>query len=122
MRNEIFCDTFVIMPNPIHAILRIDYDIVGKHGRASLPQTYDGVAYRSPKSTSSFVAGFKSAATKRINEHQNSPRLPVSQSRFHDHIIRNDAEYQGIFSYIETNIENWEEDELLKAEKQKVKG
>lgn len=125
MRAELFCDTFVIMPNHIHAILRIDNGIgVGTHGRATLrpspkptpPPANTGVAYRSPKSVSSFVAGFKSAATKRINEYRNSPKKPVWQTRFHDHIIRNDAEYQRIYNYIETNIENWEKDKFFKKE------
>jgi len=130
MRAELFCNTFVIMPNHIHAILRIENGIVvgthgivvGTHGRASrqtptppMP-TNTGVAYRSPKSISSFMAGFKSAATKRINEYRNSPKMPVWQKRFHDHIIRNDAEYQRIYNYIETNIENWEKDKFLNNE------
>lgn len=72
-----------------------------------------GVAYRSPKSISSFVAGFKSAATKYINEFRNAPKLPVGQSRFHDHIIRNNAEYQRINNYIETNPRNWENDKFF---------
>ncbi len=144
MRAELFCDTFVIMPNHIHAILRIDNGIVGSHGivnthgivethgRASLratpqtPQTPSpppntGVAYRSPKSISSFVGGFKSAATKRINEYRKDarpciPTGPVWQTRFHDHIIRNEEEYQRIYNYIETNIENWEKDKFFKKE------
>jgi len=42
--------------------------------------------------------------------------MPVWQSRFHDHIIRNDIEYKRIFNYIETNIENWEKDKFFKPE------
>ena len=42
IRDELFCDSFVIMPNHIHAILRIEYPaavIVETHGRASLRDT-----------------------------------------------------------------------------------
>ncbi len=130
IRSELFCDAFIIMPNHLHAILRIENNNLGSHGshvethgRASLqtpqtPQTIQrtGVAYRSPKSISSFVAGFKSSATKHINEWRGTPKLPVWQSRFHDHIIRNDAEYQRINDYIETNPENWEKDKFFKSE------
>ena len=132
MRAELFCDTFVIMPNHIHAILRIENGIVGAggtvgtHGRASQldgrafqqnqTSSNTGVAYRSPKSISSFVAGFKSAATKRINEYRNSPKIPVWQPRFHDHIIRNELAYHRIYNYIEMNIEKWEKDQLFKKE------
>jgi len=137
IRRELFCDAFVIMPNHIHAILRIEKNgnddsgapdatdaIVETHGRASLPgrgrppspksTPNPGVAYRPPKSISSFVAGFKSAATKRINEFRHTPKLPVWQSRFHDHIIRNAGEYQRIKKYISENPMNWEKDTFFR--------
>ena len=88
---------------------------VETHGRASLQgkqQTNFGIAYRSPKSISSFVAGFKSATTKRINEYRNTPKQPVWQERFHDHIIRNDIEYQRISEYIKNNPANWKDDKF----------
>jgi REP element-mobilizing transposase RayT len=34
------------------------------------------------------------------------------QSRFHDHIIRNDAEYRRIKNYIINNPKNWNDDLL----------
>jgi REP element-mobilizing transposase RayT len=111
IRKELFCDAFVIMPNHIHAILRIiqTHDTVETHGRASLlPST--GIARRPPKSISSFAAGFKSAVTKQINEMRNTPRLPVWQTRFHDHIIRDDREYNRIANYIANNPNKWEDD------------
>jgi hypothetical protein len=37
------------------------------------------------------------------------------QSRFHDHIIRNDAEYQRINDYIELNPENWDKDKFYNS-------
>ena len=124
IRAELFCDVFVIMPNHIHAILRIDNNCpdetrVGPHGSADLQQIgrayvpkSHGVAYRPPKSISSFVAGFKSAATKRINEFRNMPKSPVWQHRFHDHIIRNESEYVRIKQYILENPKNWGNDKL----------
>ena len=38
------------------------------------------------------------------------------QSRFYDHIIRNDDEYLRICHYIETNPENWEKDTLSRGQ------
>lgn len=105
IRNELFCDAFVIMPNHIHAILRISTP-VETHGRASLPP--GGIAHRPPKSISSFVAGFKSSATKRINEYRQTPGKPVWQTRFHDRIIRGPDEYDRIRDYIEKNVERWD--------------
>ncbi len=136
IRTELFCDAFVIMPNHIHAILRIennDSNVVGTHGRASphsraylqppkpipdpiQPPQSHGVAYRPPKSISSFVAGFKSVATKRINEFRKMPKSPVWQSRFYDRIIRNDAEYNRIRKYILDNPQKWDKDKLFRNE------
>ncbi len=131
IRDELFCDAVVIMPNHIHAILRIDninVDVnVETHGRASLPSTQNqstpnqppkknGIAIRPPKSISSFVAGFKSAATKRINDFRRTPKMGVWQTRFHDHIIRNENEYNKIKNYIETNPANWAHDKFFKQD------
>ena len=112
MRAELFCDAFMIMPNHLHAILRIENDditTVETHGRASLPPN-PGIAFRPPKSISSFVAGFKSSATKKVNQYRQMPGMILWQDRFHDHIIRNDKEYQRILEYIETNPAHWDTD------------
>lgn len=115
IRNELFCNEYVIMPNHIHAILRI---VVGTSGRTSLrvSQTienqstkWQGESFKScltPKSISSFVAGFKSGATTRIKKIQQNPGLKVWQSRFHDRVIRNPEEYERIKQYILNNPEN----------------
>jgi REP element-mobilizing transposase RayT len=53
---------------------------------------------------SSLVGSYKSAVTRHAN------RLGLEfawQPRFHDHIIRNDIEYQRINDYIENNPFNW---------------
>ena len=70
IRTELFCDIFVIMPNHIHAILRIEKScrdglpvIPQMDGQPSIPKM-DGPPVI--PTISSFVAGFKSAATKRI--------------------------------------------------------
>jgi putative transposase len=55
-------------------------------------------------------AGYKSAVTKRINELRNTPGNPVWQSRFYDHLIRNDRELFAIRQYIRYNPANWDTD------------
>lgn len=69
----------------------------------------NGVAYRSPRSISSFVAGFKSSVTKLAKR-----RRSIWQSRFHDHIIRNCDEYYRIYKYIKNNIKMWSADRFNK--------
>jgi|688.fasta_scaffold77625_4 REP element-mobilizing transposase RayT len=56
---------------------------------------------------SSIIGSYKSAVTKHAN------RLGIEngwQTRFHDHIIRNDNEYQKISDYIVNNPNLWNED------------
>jgi hypothetical protein len=61
----------------------------------------------------SIVRGYKIGVTKHSKIINPEFRW---QPRFHDHIIRNDAEYQRINDYIETNPLNWEKDIFFKSE------
>ena len=82
----------VIMPNHIHAIVRIGCDqIAGKRPNLS-----------------TVVGLYKSGVTRKIREIQ--PDLTVWQRSFHDHIIRNDVQFQKIWEYIENNPLQWELD------------
>lgn len=59
---------------------------------------------------SSIVGSYKSAVTKYCN------RLELQfawQSRFHDHIIRNDESFQYISNYIKNNPSNWKDDKFF---------
>ena len=88
----------------------IIYDISRHKTQPGEPKKY-GVAYRSPQSISSFMACFKSSATKRINEFRQTPGAAVWQPRFHDRIIRDEEEYEQKANYIKKNPENWKEGE-----------
>ncbi|OGF53090.1 MAG: hypothetical protein A2Z21_05625 [Candidatus Fraserbacteria bacterium RBG_16_55_9] len=59
----------------------------------------------------SFIAGFKSAATQRINAMRNAPGLPRWQRNYYEHIIRNEDEWNEIRAYIAGNPLRWELDE-----------
>jgi REP element-mobilizing transposase RayT len=107
IREELTCDVYVIMPNHIHGIVRINK--AEAHNNAG---QHNGVAYRAPKSVSSFVAGFKSATTKQIRALQDKADFAVWQTRFHDHIIRNDDEYRRIANYIVNNPRKWVDDKF----------
>ena len=61
------------------------------------------------KNLASIMRGFKSAVTTNARE------LNISfgwQTRFHDHVIRDDDEFRRIAFYIEQNPMNWEKDIL----------
>jgi REP element-mobilizing transposase RayT len=118
----------------------VSYGHVETHGRASLQPTRQSTPtpiptpqrtcaptpststpfQRQPQSISSFVAGFKSATVKRIDDwiDANQPTMakfnrnnPLWQSNYHDHIIRDVIEYQYIAEYIVRNPIDWREDE-----------
>jgi REP element-mobilizing transposase RayT len=118
---------FVVMPNHIHGILILDKpDEVNEMGGNPDPvetlhatslhhhqphRKNEKMAAISPKSNSvsTIIRSYKSAVTKHAN------RLGLEngwQARFHDHIIRDDAEYQRISDYIIRNPQNWKNDKF----------
>ena len=62
------------------------------------------------QSLSALLAGFKSAATKRINQHRGTPGAAVWQARYHDRILRNEREWRACRRYIEQNPARWHRD------------
>ena len=110
---NITLDEFVIMPNHFHAIITI-----GKNKYNSRrTDTMHGVSKISPKNQfgpqrknlASIMRGFKSAVTT------NARKMNINfawHPKFHDHIIRNDAEYHRIHNYIKNNPANWGNDKL----------
>jgi REP element-mobilizing transposase RayT len=131
-RSKIRLDEFIVMPNHVHGVIRIlstnDYhcrsnrrDVARNvstintmenttpHGENDQIKTMSTISPKSG-SLSEIVRSFKSAATKRINESRKSPGIPVWQSRFHDHIIRNPQELFAIRRYIRNNPANWAND------------
>ena len=57
------------------------------------------------------MGGLKSATTKFAN---NNKITFGWQERFHDHIIRNQEEYNRIAAYIENNPATWEQDKFYR--------
>lgn len=112
IRAEIELGEFVVMPNHFHGIVLITNDA----RRGDRPVALTPVATTIPgpqkKSIGALVAGFKSAVTKRINETRNFPGLPVWQRNYHEHVIRDDADYDRIAKYVATNPQRWIEDKL----------
>lgn len=105
IRQELFLDEYILMPNHLHAIvvikkpggldgmgglhgLRDSHGLhVETHGRASLQdkqdkpnqsKTYD-TFYRKPKSLSSFVGGFKTAVIIKIDDFIDLHKLPIEK-------------------------------------------
>ncbi len=77
-------DNYIIMPNHIHFIIRLDKD-------------------RNNKSIQRIISGFKRAVSMDFGY---SPW----QKSFHDHIIKSDEEYANIWNYVENNANKWKDD------------
>jgi len=115
IRAEIELDKFIIMPNHLHGIIFIDDSVVA-HGMRPESDKFEMRAHsraplhRAAESLGSFIAGFKSACTKRINESRNTAGMPVWQRNYHERIIRNEEELHSLRDYILTNPVRWEGD------------
>lgn len=89
--DGVFVDNYVIMPNHIHMIIRIEND----GGRmVSAPM---------------IVAGMKRYVSTKIGK-------SIWQKSFYDHIIRDDYDYQTKWQYIDENPGKWLEDELYTSD------
>ncbi len=117
IRREILLDAFALMPNHVHGIVFIECVTDGGATRRS-PLPRPGPARHS---LSSFVAGFKSATTIRINAIRQTPRQPVWQRNYYEHIIRDERDLDPIREYIVGNPANWPTDRenpvILKPQK-----
>lgn len=65
-----------------------------------------------PRSLGSFIAGFKSAATTRINDHRDTPGASVWQCNYHDRIIHTERHWRNAREYIRRNPADWGGDPL----------
>ncbi len=110
---------FVVMPNHVHGILILENanTVVETLHATSLQKTPKSPENKfmsdiSPKpgSISTIIRSYKSAVTKHAH------RLGYNfswQSRFHDHIIRNEKSFYQILEYVKTNPQNWENDKFF---------
>src|SRR6056297_3050067 len=113
------------MPNHVHGIILIDKPDDGRNVETqnfaslqSSPQSSTQPPQQSKnkfgpqsKNLASNIRGFKIGVTK------NAQKIHADfawQTRFYDHIIRNDSSYQRIRNYIINNPKNWEKDTLYK--------
>ena len=79
---------FVIMPNHVHLIILKADDVNGP--------MWSSV----PTSVSTNIRTFKTLVTKELG-------FSIWQSKFHDHIIRNEEDYLHHLQYIEENPRKW---------------
>ena len=85
--DSVKIDHYVIMPNHVHIIIAID-----SSGRPKAAPTISRILNQ-----------FKGSITKQLG-------YSIWQKLFHDHIIRDEAEYKRIWQYIDENPARWAED------------
>lgn len=92
-------DKYVIMPDHIHMLLRIDNVGDGfpvPQGRRNASPTMGNV-----------IGWYKYQTTKQINMITNTPGEKVFQRSYYDHVIRNQQDYDEAWEYIENNPKKW---------------
>ena len=97
---DIIIDKFIVMPNHLHAIMLIQHA---------------GTAQGPFPTLSEHIKRFKTLTTKLYISSVKKGEYPpfdkkIWQKSYHDHIIRNETEYQKIWDYIDTNPLKWELD------------
>jgi len=105
IRPNVELDAFVVMPNHFHGIVFLSDE--SRRGDRPVAPTPMGPT---PHSIGAIMAGFKSAATKRINELRGTPGAPLWQRNNYEHIIRDDESLNSIREYITNNPLQWEMD------------
>ena len=85
--DHVRVDKYVIMPNHVHMILALEGSNAG---------------------ISQIMGQYKSSVTRKIRE--TSPQQQIWQTSFHDHVIRNQKDYERIWLYIHSNPQNWNKD------------
>ncbi len=122
VRANVVLDAWVVMPNHLHGIIGITASDAGdaRRGEMIVVETFrrgisttTGVTAAAPaawksNSLGAIIGQFKSVCTKRI--WAAGHRDFAWQSRFYDHIARNEAELEHIRRYILANPSRWEED------------
>ncbi len=125
----------VIMPKHIHLVIAVGTRLIASEENAKNIDTIDNVRLIASEEHSesnlgclrqsnhkdecgdfhhnsrlaSIVGSFK-AGISRTARTRKIASLPVWQSRFHEHIIREQRAFENIMNYIDTNVENWSDD------------
>jgi len=107
----VILDAFIIMPNHVHGIIIINKTVETLHA-TSLPdnESMSGISPK-PGSISTIIRSFKSA----VKKYGNINDIDFAwQTRFHDHIIRDEKSFNKIANYIRNNPAKWTDDMYYK--------
>jgi REP element-mobilizing transposase RayT len=98
-------DEWIVMPNHVHAIIRIDAGFVG----AVREPPVDG-REKKIKPLGELVGAFKTVSSKKINQMRGTPGEIFWQRNYYEHVIRGENELERIRNYIYFNPQAWPSD------------
>ena len=87
-------DKYIIMPNHIHAIIRLTGETAGVSPRPALMDV---------------VGAYKSLTTRACNLADRTPGRKLFQTSFYESVLRNETAYQECWRYIDGNPGKWME-------------
>ncbi len=99
MYDNIFVEKYIIMPNHIHLVIRIN----------NITEIQNGTSRTASPTNSTiplFVSTFKRLTNKQIGN-------KIWQRSYHDHIIREEEDYINICEYINNNALKWQDDKYF---------
>lgn len=88
----VMVDKYVIMPDHIHILMKIDCD--------------SGTGNPSP-TLGNVIGWYKYQVTKQMNLEMKTKGTRIFQRSYYDHVIRNQQDYNEIWQYIENNPRKW---------------
>jgi REP element-mobilizing transposase RayT len=97
--DNISVEKYVIMPDHIHLLLNVQ----NGQSRTPVPTDFNLKIDNKNSQVAKFVSTFKRFCNKEYGKN-------IWQSRYYDHVIRNQADYNEIWQYIENNPVRWRED------------
>ena len=106
--EDVCIDKYVIMPNHVHLLLRIDNERAIRESPLRIEKQQGDMT----RSMLSKVIGYlKMNTSKQI--HAFAPDLVVWQRSYYDHVIRGERDYSETWAYMDGNPGRWAEDELF---------
>ena len=94
--RDIELDRWIVMPSYIRGIVRLPAQGSDLANHALQSPT----ASSKPRLLSSFVAGFKAAAAKRVNLYRNQPDLPVWQRGYSETLILDEVVLESVRAWL----------------------
>jgi len=99
IRNVPEIEKYVIMPDHIHMIIRLDNGSMWASTPTSINVEADA-HIRPQNKISNIVRSIKILTAKEIGE-------SIFQRSYYDHVIRNQQDYDAVWEYIENNPRKW---------------